>query len=68
MDDRTLAICAATLCLLGVSLTQTLGSGAGERTGYTTTTAFAPANVSPTVAALETRSAIRESRTFAPAK
>ena len=66
MDDRTLAICAATLCLLGASLTQTLGSGAGERAAYAT--AFAPEKVSPTVAALETRSAIRESRTFAPAK
>ena len=33
MDDRTLIICAATLCVVGVALTQVLGTNALGPTG-----------------------------------
>jgi hypothetical protein len=64
MDDRTLIICAATLCVLGYSLTQTFGSSATGRAAHppAITTASAPpaANVAP-----DGDSAMRVRRSFA---
>jgi|InoplaM3SAM_1038581.scaffolds.fasta_scaffold26941_1 hypothetical protein len=43
MDEKTLAICAATLCLLGISLHQTLGSGDAGRSAQPPSVALASA-------------------------
>ena len=43
MDEKTLAICAATLCLLGISLHVTLDSGGGARSAQPPSVALASA-------------------------
>ena len=43
MDEKTLAICAATLCLLGISLHQTLDSGGAARSAQPPSVALASA-------------------------
>ena len=63
MDDRTLIICAATLCVLGVSLTQTLGSSAAGRVVHSP--AVAVANALRPAGELDSQSTLRTLRSFA---
>ena len=51
MDEKTLAICAATLCMLGISLHQALSSGDAGRFALPPSVALASASAPPALTA-----------------